>query len=144
DGTLDFLERKGATSTTGLNGAGGVALPADGAQLYVAGAEDDALVVFTRGVDGRLTPFQVLSDDTGVLGLGGARSVLVAGSHVYVAGQSDDAVVVLSRDPADGTLTWLNKKQNGLDAVGLNGVVALALSADGEHLYIALPRPEVG
>src|SRR5439155_1584342 len=57
-GKLTFVEaqREGANGVTGLAGARAVTVSPDGANLYVAGATDDALAVFSRdAATGRLT-----------------------------------------------------------------------------------------
>ena len=73
----------------------------DGAHVYVAGFDDDALAVFSRdAVTGRLRFVAVMRDRVGgVRGLGGAVSVAVSadGTSVYVAGREDDSLVVFSR-----------------------------------------------
>jgi 6-phosphogluconolactonase (cycloisomerase 2 family) len=76
----------------------------------------------------------------GVDGLGGAYSVAISpdGTHVYAAGYDDHSIAVFSRDPATGGLSFVEAQRDGVGGVeGLGGPVALALSADGKHLYVA-------
>jgi 6-phosphogluconolactonase (cycloisomerase 2 family) len=78
----------------------------------------------------------------GVDGLGGASDVKVSpdGRHVYVAGNTDNAVAVFSRDPDSGALTFVEAEFNGVGGVGvsgLNGATAIAISSDGQNVYVA-------
>jgi 6-phosphogluconolactonase (cycloisomerase 2 family) len=73
-------------------------------------------------------------------GLNGARAVVVSpqGTQVYVAGFGDDAVAVFTRDVATGRLTFVQAVFEGEGEVrGLVGPGALAVSADGNHVYVA-------
>ncbi|HSM50673.1 MAG TPA: beta-propeller fold lactonase family protein, partial [Thermoanaerobaculia bacterium] len=81
-----------------------------------------------------------------VSGLGGAAAIAVspepAGRHVYVASATDHAVAAFSRDAATGVLTFLESLADGdtqgsQTVDGLLGATALAISPDGESLYVA-------
>jgi hypothetical protein len=91
-GELEFIEalKKG---TTGLDGARGVAVSADGARVYVASRDDDSLAVFGRNLATGLLGFLEREMDgigtTEVVdGLDGADVVEVSpdGADVYAAG----------------------------------------------------------
>src|SRR6059058_5786267 len=105
-GKLTFVEaqREGANGITGLAGARAVTLSPDGADLYVAGATDDALAVFSRdAATGRLTFVEAQHDGAGgVNGLNGANAVATSpdGTYVYVTGSVDGALAVFQRDAA--------------------------------------------
>ena len=91
-------------------------------------------------------------------GLAGASDVALSpdGSHVYVAAAAADAVALLARDPASGALEQpigpsacvstappgaagpLTDPQCG-SAAPLAGASAVAVSADGRHVYVAAP-----
>jgi 6-phosphogluconolactonase (cycloisomerase 2 family) len=77
-----------------------VSVSSDGKHVYVAGADDNAVAVFSRDAStGKLMVVEVEKDGVGgVDGLGGARSVTVSpdGKHVYAAGADDDAVAVFA------------------------------------------------
>jgi cysteine-rich repeat protein len=78
-------------------------------------------------------------------GLDGASAVTVSPDNlfVYACGYDDDAIVVFARDPATGALTFVELQMNNLFGVqGLNGVRAVAVSADGTHLYAAADRAD--
>ena len=152
-GTLDLLEveRDGAVdqqtgrTVEGLAGATAlIEVVSEAGQtrhLYVAGHDDDAVAIFAVGSDGRLR-FQTAAVD-GVGDVAGLRRVsdLAAspdGAHIYAAGYGDHAVVAFNRNSTDGFLSFLEQQRDGLASVlGLRGAVALAVSADGAHLYAA-------
>jgi 6-phosphogluconolactonase (cycloisomerase 2 family) len=118
----------------GLDQPGDVALSPDGAHVYVAGFDDDALAVFSRdAVTGRLRFLAVMRDRVaGVRGLGGAVSVAVSadGTTVYVAGREDDSLVVFSRNPRSGKLRFIESERER-DF----GPTSLAIAPDGRHVY---------
>ena len=118
----------------GLDQPGDVALSPDGAHVYVAGFDDDALAVFSRdAVTGRLRFVAVMRDRVaGVRGLGGAVSVAVSadGTSVYVAGREDDSLVVFARDAKSGKLRFVESERER-DF----GPTSLAIAPDGRHVY---------
>src|SRR5437764_5173727 len=122
-GKLTFIEvqREGQNGVLGLFGAKAVTVSLDGANLYVAGGYDDALVVFDRNPEtGMLTSVQLLEDGVGgVNGLNGADAVAVSpdGTHVFVTGSVDNALAVFERDPATGTLTYVERLRDGIAGV---------------------------
>ena len=133
----------------GLDGAEAVIVSPDGAHVYVTGFQDSAVAAFERDPVTGLLDFLAVYKDTSQLGtvqglLGAAGIVQSAdGAHVYVAGSSDDAIVQFDRDddensPTYGELTFAAYWADGLDLVdGIDGVLSLAVSADGHHLYAA-------
>ncbi len=126
----------------GLGAASGAALSPDGAHLYVTGAGDDSLVVFSRNAtDDELTFVEVLIDQIGgVFGLDGASGVAVSpdGRNVYTTGAVDDSVAVFARDASEGNLAFVETEEEGVGGVfGLDGASAVAASPDGRHVYAA-------
>jgi 6-phosphogluconolactonase (cycloisomerase 2 family) len=113
-----------------------LAISPDGGHLYagVVRNADDQLVVFSRNTaTGQLTHVETLTDGmSGIDGLDFPGSVVVSpdGNHVYVGGAVDGAIAIFSRNATTGALTYLGM-------VGGVSVQAMALSADGAHLYIA-------
>jgi 6-phosphogluconolactonase (cycloisomerase 2 family) len=145
EGDLQFLQSftDGAGGVDGLAGANAVAVSPDGENVYVAGRFDHSVAVFARNpVSGVLT-FQEVEKDgvAGVDGLSGARRVIVSpdGQDVYVTGSEDDAVVAFDRSQVDGSLTFLDMERDSVDAVarGLDRAMGMALTDDGEWLYVA-------
>ncbi len=145
--TLIFVgsEFDGVSGVTGLMGARSAAVSPDGAHLYVASLEADALAVFGRdALTGALSFVEAQFDNVGgVDGLDGptgthAVTLSPDGLNVYVAANTDDALAVFSRDPETGALSFLEVQRDGVGGVdGLNGSWGVTVSADGEHVYVA-------
>jgi DNA-binding beta-propeller fold protein YncE len=126
----------GCASAEGLNGARQATVSADGTSVYVAGADDDAVVVFDRdSATGALTWDSCTRDADRpsanqcalAQGLDGARGLASSedGTSVYAVSELDDALVVFNREtaasppppdttaptvawktPAEGQLVW--------------------------------------
>ncbi len=143
-GELTFreLHADGVDGVNGVDGARDLALSPDGAHLYVTGAADSGLAVFSRDPEsGALSFVETFFDGVGgVDGLAGASGVALSpdGAFVYASGENDHAVAAFSRSPLTGRLTFLAELRDGADGVnGLAGARGLALSPDGEILYVA-------
>ena len=142
-GKLTFVEmlEHGVGGVDGLNGAYFVMVSPDGGNVYVASYGDDAVAVFSRDSgNGALTFVEVITDTApGVDGLAGATSMAISpdGLFAYVAGYLDDAVAVFSRNAVTGRLTFeqvIKDTDSGVD--GLDSALNVALSSNGEHLYV--------
>jgi 6-phosphogluconolactonase (cycloisomerase 2 family) len=134
----------GEDGVDGLRGVRALAMSPGGEHVYAASAEDDAVAVFARNAGTGLLAFVEAERDGvgGVDGLDGARGVVVSpdGKHVYSVADGDDAVAAFARDPVLGTLTFVERETNGVGGVtGLDGAEDIAISPDGEHLYVASP-----
>jgi 6-phosphogluconolactonase (cycloisomerase 2 family) len=143
-GALSFVEveRDGVGGVEGLANAAGVAVSPDGAHVYTAAEGDSAVAVFARApATGALAFVEAKVDGVGgVDGLAGATAVTVSpdGATVYAAGRVDSAVVVFARNPLTGALDFVEEQRNGQGGVaGMNGPVALTLSPEGHHVYVA-------
>ncbi|MCH5377268.1 MAG: beta-propeller fold lactonase family protein, partial [Planctomycetes bacterium] len=143
-GEVTFVERyrDGFDGVDGLNMAISVAVSNDGAHVYAAGGEDDAIAVFSRDAGtGRLTFLQVIRNgDPGITNMDGPYSVAISpdDAHVYVTGQVSDSLVVFARDPATGMLSFVEAEKDGVGGVnGLNSASGLTVSPDGKHVYVA-------
>lgn len=140
---LSITKDDGLAEFDGL--AGAAALAADLRNIYVAAPGDNAIGTFRReagansGVGLRYVGVS-RSGTTGVSGLAGVADLVASadGHHVYAASPVDNAVTAFVRASGDGALTQIDQDQNGLLGVtGLSGARALALSSDGEHVYVA-------
>ncbi|HWQ14385.1 MAG TPA: beta-propeller fold lactonase family protein [Roseiflexaceae bacterium] len=148
------LDVPGATSTGGgvpaLLGPYGVAISPDGKHVYVAGRTSNTVHTFVRDpLTGELgaNPVQSFTDPGG--NLNGAIRVYVSqdGTNVYVTAQSAGRVLAYSRDPVSGLLTPLDSVANGDSYAcfpgpcqqigGLAGAYGVALSPDGQFLYVS-------
>jgi 6-phosphogluconolactonase (cycloisomerase 2 family) len=142
-GRLAFVgqERDGVGGVDGLDAAEVPASSPDGRNVYVAGAGDNAVAVFSRDpATGALGFIGAVKDGAGgVDGLEAAQGATVSpdGKHVYVTGNTDDAVVAFARDPLTGALTVVDQDRDGVDGVdGLDGAVGVVASPDGAQVYV--------
>lgn len=117
-------------------------LSPDGLHLYAASAVDSAVTIFARNPASGVLSYQgFVRDATGnppIDGLNGATGLAFSpdGLHLYVAGELDDAIAVFRRDPANGSLTFLHRRRDGLGGVtGLDRVTAVAVSRDGGYVF---------
>lgn len=146
-GALSFVESKkdgaaGQPLLGFLDNVGAIAVSSDGAHVYAGALNDSAITVFVRDeLTGALTPVQnVVNGQGGVLGLQGPRdfAFTTGGEHLYVASVPDDAVAVFARNPANGTLGFVQRVANGVAGVsGLDNARDVAVTADGTSVYVA-------
>lgn len=137
--------RSGTGAVSGLSGVADVLASADGAHVYAVSPVENTVVVFRRVAGPQELAFVETKQNgvLGVSGLSGARALALSpdGRHLYVAGEFANAIAVFRRehDPLAtgfGRLHYLGLVQNAVSGVdGLGGVVALAVSPDGRHVY---------
>ena len=117
-----------------------VAVSSDGAHVYVASRGDNAVTVF-KVIGGQLLEF-VETQNSDLIGLKEARDVDISpdGKYVYVFGynttQNKGAIGIFSRDSSTGHLTYADFVQDGLNGVELPSLRWMAISPDGQHLYV--------
>jgi DNA-binding beta-propeller fold protein YncE len=137
-------------TANGLNGAASVAVSPDGASVYVASADDEAIVRFDRAPSGVLSNPSCIEDpptDAGCAstaeGLNSAHGVAVSpgGTSVYVASFTDSAIVGFDRAP-NGELSdpsCIEDPPNdagcGGTAEGLARAQSVAVSPNGASVY---------
>ncbi len=141
---LGVIKDGDAPGVDGLTGAWGVAMDADGDNVYVAANGDSSVATFDRlgtGAGGLLSWVEVDKEsDPGIDGLGTATGVSVSrdGANVYVASCTSNAVATFTRTDATGALGFLESDKNGDPGVSemacARGVV---VSPDGNDVYVA-------
>ena len=146
-GKLSAVETKydGINGVDGLAGSAGLALTPDGKYLFVAGAVDDAVAVFSRNSStGALSFVEALRNDSnkGLTGLAGAVSLALSpdGVNLYVAGARDNALAIFKRNIINGSVshleTWTQNGINGQRKVPeLNGISSVMVSPNGSRVY---------
>lgn len=143
-GTLSQLEvhRDGVGNLDGIANPAAIAISPDGGFVYVAGSRDDAVAAFARDKStGALTFLEAQKEGTaGVEGIRYARALAISpdGQYLYAAGQKSDAIAVFKRNTLTGWLTFVEAQHQGV--LGVAGIVeplALTISPDGAHLYVA-------
>ena len=135
-------------NNTRLGAAESVTVSPDGANVYVAAQDENALTVFRRNpTTGQLAFLEVKFDGQSqspltpptIDGLNGCQGVAVSadGAHVYTAaGANDNAIAVFSRNPTTGALKFeqvLKEGSGGIDY--LAGAEWVAVSPDGTVVY---------
>jgi sugar lactone lactonase YvrE len=132
-----------------------IAISPDGRSAYVVSSDSDSITRFNRTATGALT-YKGCIANRGARGckkprhdsLGGAFDVVVSpdGKSVYVASLDGDSITRFDRGPR-GALTYKGCFANGRahgcrkpDHDSLGGADALAISPDGESVYVASLR----
>ncbi len=139
--SLDFvnLVQNGKGGVFGLDGASAVAVSPDGRLVFVTGAVDDALAVFTRDASNdALTFVDLEQNNVNATGLAGASSVTTSpdGELIFVTGALDDALAVFARDASPDGVSFLTELRDGVGGVeGLAGASSVAASPDGNFVY---------
>ncbi|MEM9829595.1 MAG: beta-propeller fold lactonase family protein [Bacteroidota bacterium] len=138
---FEQLLRNGEGDITGISNPTHVLVSPDNRYVYVAGFDNDAMAIFSRSeTNGELT-FQeaVKNGEDGVQGLAGVRKFAFSedGRFVYAVAVKDNALTTFSRAD-DGSLTFISSLRDGENDVdGLGGAWALAVSPDGDNIYVA-------
>lgn len=128
----DVVDEDDETFLVNLSTPSAPGVIADG-QATVRILDDDGFLTFIEAES--LAQIESLFGATGV-------AVTPDGNHVYVVGQYDDAIAGFVRNHVDGSLTYLFSLKDGdvqgLDTIdGLDGAESVAISPDGEHVYVA-------
>ncbi len=145
---------------TALGAPFGLAVSADGRNVYVTSGNSGAVVVLDRDLGTGTLVQKVgaagcISEDPTLVtcqlgrGLAGASAVSTTadGTSVYVAGRDANAVAIFDRDPATGALAQKAGAAGCVSETGTGGdcqdgtalveARAVAVSADGRSLYVA-------
>ncbi|MBI1878840.1 MAG: beta-propeller fold lactonase family protein [Chloroflexi bacterium] len=140
-GALTFVEAKqdNVGGVDGLGGANSVTVSPDNNHVYVPGGADEVVAVFSRNTTtGALTFVETNAPGTG--GLTGAISVVVSpdNKHVYVASIGSSTLTAFTRNLSSGRLSFADQETDNVGGVdGLASARAVAISPDGQHLYVA-------
>lgn len=136
------VEKDGVGNVDGIAYPAAIVVSPDGQHVYVAGSRDDAVTSFSRdSATGALTFLEAQKEGTaGVEGIRYARALAITpdGEFVYAAGQKSDAIAVFKRNTLTGWLTFVEVQHQGV--LGVSGIaepLALTVSPDGAHLYVA-------
>ena len=148
DGSIAF-DRVYDASASGFadalfDGMADLAQSSDGRWIFLVSNTDDAISIFERttgGIEFRgNSPLSIPSMD-------GAISAVLSpdGSHLYVAARGAGALNVFSFDPSGPSLTLLEAESDGVndpddeggEVNGLAGASSVAISRDGESVYVA-------
>ena len=142
-GKLTFVElqKNRVNGVSGLNGAFNILGSPGGAYIYVTGAVDDAVTVFSRNSDtGVLTFIEFYKNGVnGVFGIDQPLGITISadGNSLYVAGTLSDAIAVFSRDSNTGKLKFIEMHENNVGNIqGLDEIRSVTVSPDGAHLFV--------
>jgi len=153
-GQLAFVQNRTQNADNpGLDGVRRLQLSADGAHVYAAGSDANAIAVFARNADdGTLQSLEAEisgvddADDDGPAVVAMTRpsglTLSADGEQLYVASRFGDAVQVFNRDNDAasedyGRLSFVTAYQNGLAGiVGLDGAFDIVASADNAQVYV--------
>jgi 6-phosphogluconolactonase (cycloisomerase 2 family) len=143
-GKLSFVNAKvnGVGGVEGIDTPDGIAVSADGDNVYVPGYGSDSLATFKRNSrSGKLRFLNAKFDGTGgVDGLDAAYEVTVSSDdrNVYVAGSGENAIATFKRNSRSGKLRFINAKFDGVGGVSnLVDPYDLVVSDDGHNLYVS-------
>lgn len=141
-GELNFMESETGEGmgVSGLDGVVTLTTSPDGKNIYAAGDNADALVVFSRNNEsGMLSYMQKIEDGVSTDGLNGVNGIVVSedGAHVYATGFWDKTLVLFERNTTTGELTYIERYKDDISGVdGLNGANYVILSPDGNNVYV--------
>ena len=141
-GALAVQEIQDSTSgASGLDGAAGVAVSSDGRQVFVGGANDNALAIFDRDPNTGAIAFReaIADNDEAVNGFSGASRLTVSpnGRQVFVVGKDEPAVAVFDRHPASGTVAFRESFFNNPEGISsLAGAKDIAIGPDGQQVFV--------
>jgi 6-phosphogluconolactonase (cycloisomerase 2 family) len=142
----------GCTKVEGLDGPRGVAVSSDGADLYVASRDGDAVASFRRAAGGGLTWSGCFKDAErspgsckSAQGLEHPHGIAISpdGKSVYFPGEYDDTVTSFQRDAATGLLSYggcirdtARTPFGCTSAEGFDGARQVEVSPDGRDVYV--------
>ncbi len=128
--------------TVNFSGVYGILVSPDDNHVYVT--QRGGIVVFSRDLTTGVLTFQTIysSKVSGISGFTGSPlAIKPDGTELYVTSVDDNALTIFARDPKTGLLVMRNSILNNTGNVEtLDGVMGVAISPDGRHLYTASLR----
>jgi predicted outer membrane repeat protein len=142
----------GSGGITGMDWPNGVAVSPDGRFIYIAALLGDSIITFSREADGSIAYEGTITHATRLENI---RNLAISpdGLNLYAAGydlsdSEEGRVVIYQRDPLDGSLTYLDTRNEGelyppgcnpfcFVLAGLSGSFDVAVSPDGQNVYVA-------
>ncbi|TVQ35929.1 MAG: DUF11 domain-containing protein, partial [Wenzhouxiangella sp.] len=126
----------------GLDQAVHLALSPDQSNLYVAGANDNAIAVFGRhSATGELSFVEAVQHgQNGVNGLLDVNYLLVSpdGDHLYAVSPTTPSITVFERDQdSNGELSFLKRYTGGDLGVNLAGLSSVVIDSAGQFIYLS-------
>ncbi len=138
EGQLDFIGSDNAIVE------GGVTTGPDGRQVYATANTPGGPAVFAfprSSATGELGDYSVIfGADAGGPDLDLPNDVTTSadGQNLYVTAGTGDSLGAFTRNPSTGALSLLEIEKDGLNGVdGLDGAIGVAISPDGQNLYVA-------
>ncbi len=130
----------GSGGVTGLGSISGIEVSPDGAYVYASAASSDGVAIFSRDAATSELTFvgTVTNNQNGVSGLDGVNDLAISadGSFVFTISALEDTIVAFTRNPVDGTLSFVGKLTDEVGGVdGLDGADGLQVAPDGGHVY---------
>jgi uncharacterized repeat protein (TIGR01451 family) len=147
DGSHRFVQKRtsGSDGVSGLQGPVDVVISADGRRVFVAAAQSDAIVVFSRDAgSGALTFVERVRDGLGTIVpdsnvIRGVRRLQLSrdGSELYAVAPLSHALSRFGVNPASGQLSYLGaRRHTEAGLAGLAGARDLVASPGDRQLYV--------
>jgi 6-phosphogluconolactonase (cycloisomerase 2 family) len=141
-GALTFLDvyRDGVGGADGIQQPIFITVSPDNSHVYVGGVSaNDGIALYSRSTtSGSLTFVELYPSFGSIDGLTGGQSIAFSpdGLSAYVA--SSTSLIGFSREPTTGRLSHLETFRDSFNGVdGLLGAVSVAVSPDGNTVYVA-------
>lgn len=131
----------GGIACTGIDNITAIKVSSDNQNIYSISSTDNTLNVYTRDLDAGTITFLERHVHGFLLvdGIRNGQDLVISpdGMNIYISGFTDDAIAHFTRNPATGSLTFVRVYENNLSGISnMDGPKALAISPDGNHLYV--------
>ncbi len=130
-----------ASGAFGLNQAVALVASPDGQFIYVAGANDNSVAIFSRDLmTGVLTYDSTITqgDVNGSMGLSGVNALVISSDNysLYTSGVNNGTLGVYKRNLANGSLSLVEVLDSTSTGVALTGISSIDVSIDGKQVYV--------